>query len=94
MSYCINYDKIPVKQSRVQKRLSARVLTACLVILFAAVIGIFPQVRLLLAQLIFPGFNAESARELEILAKQIGEGVPLGEALQSFCASIFSWMHG
>lgn len=94
MGYCIQYDKIPVKQEYRNKRRSIKVVSVCIFLLACAILSLIPQVRMAIARIVFPGISTEGTHALETFASQIWKGDSLEEAFRSFCIQVFSYING
>lgn len=94
MSYCIEYNKIPIKQKSIYKRRYFKVLLIPVLLIGVVALGFIPQVRAMTVRIIFPGIGNDGVESLEKLATQILNGVPLEEAFHSFCIHVFSYING
>lgn len=94
MGYYIHYDSVPIKQEYPKKTRSIKALTICIFLLMSVALSLIPQVRMALICIVFPGISADGTKALEALAMEIGQGVPLEEALHSFCTQVIGFVNG
>lgn len=81
MGYRIDYTQ-PKKS-----RLGA--MTAGWFLVFLLLVGCFwPRGRMLLAEALFPGNRAVTTAALGDFVRDMGDGEPLGQALEAFCRQI------
>ncbi len=93
MGYCIQYDRIPVKQEIRNKKRFLKPVLICVFLLASAALSLIPQVRMVVARIIFPGISTEGTQALETFASQIWKGDSLEEAFRSFCIQVFSFVN-
>lgn len=86
MGYRVEYEtpgQVPKKEKRVV------MLTAVFLVLFLLLVNLFwPQGAVLLRELALPGDAAITAAALEDLAADLGNGLEISDALESFCRKV------
>ena len=92
MAYRITYSEGSIsKQTVASRKINWKPI---LIGVFAGVLAltlVIPAGRLWLRDLLLPGDEDITAGALEALAEDLGDGVPLGEAVDAFCYEI---IHG
>lgn len=93
MGYRISYEPIKKLRGAEKRRTRIGALVGIFFLLFLLMVNLFwAEGAAVLRELVMPGDAAVTALALEEMSENLKEGIPLQEAVEGFCRSI--WENG